>query len=434
LEVDGAPAWPLSTSYWRADARRHPLVQIEGQTSSTGEVTLSGLQPGRHRVEIVAAGLCYDRRNGVEVAPGETAAVEFALERDGVLQGVLPNGVFCFGLRRDGVPGLHYCANVSDAFFTLPALRPGTYQVLQSNAWEDRLPQRGQGWTEVLGSAEVVAGRTTWVDLRDASVEHAGAVVDAHGPVAGVRVGFLLGSTGFAVTDGHGRFALDFGWYVPPYGKFSLTKGPMKWWVPTGTTTIARPDYIEIRLPEHALEVKTLDRYGQPVAARVNVRSDHGAPGWPKAFAVLDTDVGGRVRVDHLYGDEYGKYEVEARFADGATVRAHPVLPRTEPLVLRAPASGDLEIHVRDQNGIPLAYGPVWVWTADPAQPTDKDSLLATYRNVVTDVDGVVRLRGAAAGELWIQAEPSRSSTQCVLRPDETLRVDVEVTVGPRDR
>lgn len=430
LELGGAPAWRLETPYYHPGARRHPLAQIEGSTSAAGECILTGLQPGRHRVEVRAAGLCYDRHNEIAVELGATARVEFTLERDGVLQGLLPEGVQCVGLRRAGAEGLHYWAVVHSGFFTLPALRPGTYQVVHSDVWSAH-PER------VLGAAEVHPGRTTWIDTRNASVEHAGIVLDADGPVHGVRLAF--GSHSLAITDSHGRFAFGYGPYLPPSGHLTLSKGPMKWRVLLGAAEVAPLDLITLHLPAQQMEVRTLDREGQPVTARLSVKSDHDAPNWPKAFAVLDTSAAGEARVDHLYA---GQYEVEARFRDGCVERANLVLPHAEPVVLRAVPTGDVEVHAVDQHGVPLAYCPVSAgsWKDDGMPPASRRerSQRGTPRYGICGPDGVARFRGVAAGHLDIVVECGErgttvsSAAKALLQPGEMLRVDVVVQVGER--
>ncbi len=398
------------TNVWRYDddvrvEGRHPVTHPRARTDRHGGYRFAGLAPGLWRVEVLAPGLAYDRREEVEVADGSVAELEHVLADAGAIQGVERErgtlGVTRFGEER---PRMLAVLSSSGAF-AFPGLEAGRYTLAKflSHAGLEPVP---------LAEVDVVAGRTTWVDLADAPrpVAIRGRVVGARGPVEGARVTLMLTSL---ATDAAGRFETR--------RSFPLTGGPLAevtvavehggvetiLGVPPMSASDTRAEW-ELALGAESAEVLVLDALGGPAEAAVRlVCSATGAELGIRSVRVAERAVDGAATLSDLAPGEYTAY---ARFEDGAEVRVPFTLPTREPVVLRAPASGHLVARVTLADGGPAAEW--WVtcltWTGAGPAPADVGDFGESFvsRRVATDDAGLARLSGIAAGELAVQAYP----------------------------
>ena len=394
---------------WRLDSdsrasRGHPETHPETRTGADGRYVMAGLQPGTHRVEVIAAGLAYDRRHAVAVRDGETTELEHVLEDAGVLQGVDRRGGY-LGLTREGAEQPLLIAILArSGQFTFPGLSAGRYEIARFHSTESR-------GSVPLQTVEIVAGRTTWVDLRDAErpVRITGRVVDARGPLPGVRVLFY---PEWQRTDGGGRFQFGADYALTGWVSFRVL-------VDDVTTTFEFPGMREdertwerdLVLGSHGLTVRTLGAEGLPAPAVLDFQTSYwvGRDDGVEGVSAEDLAVGpsGELELDRLPA---GDFTFTARFEGGAETTARLELPAAGPLELRAPRVGVLVVEVRDLAGQPL---PGWragvaTWVGDGEAPAGDEAFLehVAYRDGTTDASGEVRIEGVTAGELHVAVEP----------------------------
>ncbi|MEZ5962251.1 MAG: sigma-70 family RNA polymerase sigma factor [Planctomycetota bacterium] len=413
-DASAAPLWRLDGPDYRPHQRPHPSAHVEGTAGADGRYVLAGLQPGRHRLEVRASGWSYDRRE-VELSPGGRLAQAHELMRDGVLQVALPAGVGSVAVRRQGRDTFVYLAHLRDEVTTVPGLAAGVYEVLECDRWNGRGERR-------LGEVLVEAGRTTWLDLRAAAFPHRGLVVDANGPVAGVRVGFAF--PGIGQTDGSGRFAFAYAFHAPRHsGALTLRLGGATWRVPVTRAQMPAPDdFGVLLLPSCVLDVRTVGADGRGAPARVRAQSGDATSGRETSSSVVsDSEADGRLRLERLAN---GRCTVSATFADGTVVRGVVELPASGPLTLRALPAGDLEVAVSDVHGTPLAFAIVQVRRVSTG-PEGGDIV----GSGVTGSDGRALLRGLAAGEFTIHGERDErvGSQRCQVAPRVTAQVGLEL-------
>lgn len=396
----------LGVNVWRHDSAyvgEHPLTHRGARTDAEGAYRLAGLPPGKLRVEVLAAGLSYDRREDVELVDGETARLEHVLEPCGAIEGVEPNAGY-LGVRRLGDERPRMIAVLpKDGRFAFPGLEAGRWRLesVHSNASIEPVP---------LVEVDVLAGETTWVDLGavERPVRIAGRVLDGRGPVAGAGVELYPLRK---VTDAEGRFLFwrsfsqrGAGYHGP---SLDVRHGDL----------LSRFEVLplagggwegDVLLGTESLRVQAFDVQGAAasVVLDLSMELDRANEGGVKL-----TRIRGLVRVD---GEETidalapGPCRLEATFENGSVFAAQVELPTREPVVLRAPPSGELELTLRLADGsIPSeASVSVWTWTGAGPPPEDADAFAeqGARRGADADEGGRAILRGVAAGEIQVIA------------------------------
>jgi protocatechuate 3,4-dioxygenase beta subunit len=392
---------------WRFDsdnevASDHPLTHVHARSDATGSYTLTGLQPGQQRVIVTASGLCFDRREGVVVADGQTTTLDHELEPAGALQGIAPTDGY-LGITRAGDPQPTAIAVLGrDQTFTFAALRPGDYAIAQFHSEPSIDPV-------VFAHATVVTGRTTFVDLTDAPgpIEIAGQVVNANGPVVDAAVELDLSRVR---VDGGGRFA--FHRFFPLIGTFELrvTSHRTTFHFACDPAPFGDGGWQGVlRLGDETLRVECRDARGDPVAGDVEVSSDEtaGATARPRSIRSqrLALDATGATAVERLVP---GRYVVRLHTGKGAEVVNQVDLPRSEVLAIVAPDCGTLEVTLLDADGRPI---PKWnivagTWLRDGEIPADVEGHdeWFEWRWAPTDRSGRAELRGVRAGRILLKA------------------------------
>lgn len=350
--VHGAIPWDLTGE---ADLGSLGLNEPRrATTDERGRYEVSGLHPGRYRVEVFAPSLSFDRRADVELRAGETTNVEHTLSPAGVLQGIAGR-YGAIGIRRQGEQAA--CASAylpRDGRFTIPGLAAGVYEVLGP---VERVGDPTVVW---MRDIEVRAGRTTWVDLRHVAlpIRFEGAVVDDHGPVADAAV--RLGSAEVR-TALDGSFLLT-GIAPPRTGvQFSVERGGIVTLFDFGVMGDHETSWTgELRLGPHAVDVLVEDARSLPCRAGISLEELEQSAR-PDGFGgigrtQLASDALGRARLAHLHP---GTYRVRADLESGPPAVAVVGVPTSEIVRLRQPAHGRLVVDVRDLTGAPIERAAV---------------------------------------------------------------------------
>jgi len=402
---------------WRFDAQPrfpgdHPAAHSSIRTDPSGRYRLLGRLPGRHRLEVLAADLTYDRREEVEVEDGRNTILEHVLEPAGTIHGVEPRSG-TLGLAREGRAEVLMLAILpDDGRFTFAGLAAGRYVLSRFDSVPD--PSR-----VALATVDVEAGRTTWIDLSriDRPVRFLGRVVDGRGAVAGARVRVY---PELFTTDTAGRFEMRTSFPLGGPISVQVQRDAVETWyslpgMPPGTVTYEK----EFVLGDESLRVRTLDAGGSPVPSRLEIATTRLRP----PLGEIET-----VRFDPLFVDESGErtvsglqageYLVRARFENGSQAQSSVILPDADDLELRMPPSGDLEVQVREAGGGPALSRWVSVesWIDEPAaRGADPDAEARSNRDSVlrwgeTDVDGRASFRGLGSGEFLVRVRASRES------------------------
>lgn len=371
-----------------------PESTRETHTDGDGEYVLPGLPPGEWRIEVATPSLSLDRRMDVRVAEGETVSLHHELQRAGVLQ-VAAVDVHCFELVREGEREPTAVAYTLGSFATFAGLAPGRYVV----------GRFGADTSDPLGVGTVVAGRTTWLDLRAASVRavirgvvHAGA--DA---VAGAVV-YTMSST---TTARDGTFRLDCG-YRPDFrsqGMLDVSIGSSYWsFKPPGSYPAAALD-VDLQLGAHHvdLELHDPDRCVRPTAGEFHLKVAPANPG----PASSPTSFSGKLRIRSPVtrigpmpeGRLFGDFELE----DGSTVSFRSAVPRAEPLRLALPGRGTLRIRVL-RAPMTLINVSVTTWLGSGDAPADFDNADGGFAtsSVYTDENNLA-VAQVLAGEILVR-------------------------------
>jgi len=398
----------LGVNVWRYDAAyvgEHPITHPRSSTDAEGRYRLTGLPPGKLRVEVLAAGLSYDRREDVELADGETAHLEHELEPAGAIEGVEPNTGY-LGVRKLGEERPRMIAVLpGDGRFAFPGLEAGRWRLesVHSTAGIEPVP---------LLEVEVIAGETTWVDLGavERPVRLAGRVLDARGAVAGASVRLYPTR---AVTDSEGRFLFwrsfppkNNGWRGPA---LEVTHGGL---VSAFELLPRAPGGWEgdVLLGTETLPVSAFDTRGAAAAVRLELTMEF-EPAGESPDELTRQSIHGRVPVDGartIEGLAPGLCQLAATFENGCVLETTVELPVREPVVLRAPPSGDLELTLRLADGsVPGEVRVnVWTWTGAGPPPEDVDAFAegSALRYAAADESGRVTLKGILAGEIQLHA------------------------------
>lgn len=344
--VDTVVVKDVSPIYFESDPRafrRNPTTHCCIRTDGDGRYLLPGLQHGQHRVEVVAEGLATECRLDVPVHDARTTTLTHVLEPAGVLQGIGPAGV-TIALRRKGEQRLHCAVQLPDSgLFTVPGLPAATFEVANADD-EDQLV--------LLATVDIVAGRTTWVDLVTAGGDLIwAALCDDVGPIAAATVS-AFGQTRHTGPDG--TFALR----VPAGNneiELTVVIDGLTWIVQLPHRPVGDPSWPgEVRLGAYEAIVATRDADGQPVAADVALE---GRPMQPAGLATVTLSGGqitanehGEVRLTHLLA---GSYTARTQFSDSSEASVTFEVPLPGPIELRAPQSGTVAVTVHDAQGRP---------------------------------------------------------------------------------
>jgi hypothetical protein len=358
---------------------------------------LSGLAPGRHRVEVLAAGLSYDRREGVEVEDGGKTELEHALEPAGAIQGVEPRAGY-LGVTRDGSQAVLMIAILpGDGRFTFAGLPAGRYTLAQfhSDASVASVP---------LADVDVEAGRTTWIDLSraDRPVRFLGRVVDQSGPVPDARVRVYPETF---TTDAGGRFEMRSSFPFRGPVSVQVRRGAVETWFSLeGWAPDTNAYERDLALGSEEIHLRTVDAAGRAVPARVEITTTSLRSGPPEVetlrFEPIFVDERGERAVRGLLP---GAYAVRARFEDGSESEGLLAPPETSDLELRVPPSARLEVVVRGPESRPPQG--LWVSVEGPASP---------LRWGETDVEGRTTFRGVGAGDVTVRVRSSRPEWSAV--------------------
>lgn len=384
---------------WRFDSKTrspggHPVTHVSTRTDPSGRYRLVGLHPGRHRLEVLAPGLSYDRRERVEIEDGRETSLEHVLEPAGAIQGVEPRAGF-LGVTRAGREEVLMLAVLpEDGRFTFVGLAAGQYVLSRFHAEPGQPPV-------ALATVDVEAGKTRWVNLSriDRPVRFLGRVVDARGAVRGARVRVY---PELFRTDAEGRFEMRSTFPLAGPISVQVYRDNVETWyslpgMPPGTTTYEK----EFVLGGESFSVRTLDASGSPAPARLEI-----------AVAKLRPPLGEveTLRFDPIFVDESGEravggllpgeYTIRARFENGSEIQGSVSPPESKALELRMPASGDLTVQVRGPRGDPELGRWVSVEPSGAAEP----------RWGETDVEGRVTFRGVDAGEALVRVRASRGA------------------------
>ncbi|MGE3172332.1 MAG: sigma-70 family RNA polymerase sigma factor [Planctomycetota bacterium] len=388
LVIYGAHLWRFGKGM--ENAPRSPASSAFARTDADGRYVLDGLPSGRLRVQVAAAGLSFDRRHDVEVRAGGTTSLRHELAPAGVLQ-VAGRDVSWLGVSRPGAAEPTMLATIEDDCATFPGLAAGDWLV-------QRYPSDGVTPPILLGEARVLAGRTTWLDLRDRNVGAVltGRVRSGGDAVAGAMI--YLGSRA-ARTDAQGEFRVESGhplWFEGGQNVELrvLTGGGEYGCVPTADDPVVRDD-LTIELGTRRLDVEVLDAEGRPVAARVELRGAQDAARPIRSYSAVR-------RTDGAAAAAFGSVpplplQGVARYGDGHEVTFDVAADHVGPVRVQRPATVPVVLRlVRD--GAPLRRSRVtaWAWPGPDPAPADDEVWIAGAgepQSRRADANGALRLQ-----------------------------------------
>jgi hypothetical protein len=417
---------------WRYDSRvpgdfGHPAAHASTRSGPDGSYRFAGLQPGRHRLEVIVDSLTYDRLEGVAVEDGQLVRLEHVLEPAGEIQGVNPGGGYLGAFRAGAEDPAMVAILPDDGRFAFAGLAPGDWRLAQLHSDAGVAPVE-------LAVVRVEAGRTTWVDLSEVArpIRISGVVIDDAGPVAGARVKHYPRTW---ITDAFGRFSTSLSFAPSMWFRLSVERdGIETTFEPTPLRAGEREWVGELRMGSERLRLRTFDAHGVPVAARVELQSGQLEPDGTVARSIRaerlevpmesERSVGGLVR---------GEYHVTARFANGARAYASARVPASEPLVLHAPAAGGLTVRVRSPGGDTAAGVEIMAstWIGEGPAPEDSAAFhrASAGETTYTDAEGRAVFRGVAAGDVLVVTRDERCSEtareRLRLGADESLAIDL---------
>jgi hypothetical protein len=323
----------------------------------------------------------------------------------------------------------------SDGRFTFAGLAPGSYTLSRFRADEGApgVP---------LATVEVEAGRTTWIDLARAErrVRFLGRVVDAKGPVSGVRVRIHPESF---TTDREGRFEMRSSFPLAGRVSVQVRRDPVETWYSfqgmSPETTSFEKEFV---LGNASVIVRTVDESGSPAAARLDLALAGlgGAVSDVESlrFQPVFVDESGERRVDGLLA---GDYTIRARFDNGAECVQAVAVDDAAEIVMQRPPSGDLEVRVRETDNQPAVGRWISVQVAEEDRGRSGDAVPGPglpMRWCETDVDGLATFRGVGAGTIVVQVRARRGERSgldsllaeetAALAAGETKRIEVDLS------
>jgi hypothetical protein len=273
------------------------------------------------------------------------------------------------------------------------------------------------------------------IDLREASLGQitGGRLVARGAPLAGVLVEWPPAA---ALTDHSGAFSLCTGpcrmginrrsgpfLHVTVDGmSFSLLPPPESG---LGPARVER----DWQLGDQQLELRAVDAEGLALTAKVELTCYETDGGVGSVVRVHETRMVPREGL-MLNWLPAGKYLAKVRFASGATIDTRFELPAQEPLVLREPSCGSLEVTLTSDDGSTVANRTISVreWVGDGAAPADDAAFLkrAGERAIATDGHGIVRLSGLRGPEVIVQLLAGHAESIWVGEAVATRRVRIE--------
>lgn len=397
----GVHVWRLDRS-WEA-APNDPMSHIEGLTDAEGVYELRSLQPGSYRVEVVAGGLAFDRRMGVVVEDGAATSLRHDLVAAGVLQFAAHDLVYV-GVTPVGASTPTMLAITDREFVTFPGLVPGRYEIARFHSDADVAPV-------VLATAAVVAGRTTWVDLREVVDVVSGRVTAGGNPVADASV--CQGGNARR-TDAFGRFHLECGQRRSPTSRIRVDRLGVR-------TEFSWPGSADavLELGRRHVTIDAVDENGVSLAVALDLRAlPTAAPATGLVGCHVERRLPAGVRTSIgpvpdwlLHGDVV--------FEDGVRVPIS-MFPGTNELKVVRPPTGRVRVQVRNADGSPTVGVSIdaLTWTGNGPRPADDDEFREgegrLFRQATTGEDGVVEF-AVAAGEVLVAVSGSSARLSVAL-------------------
>ncbi len=404
LSANHPPGFVLrGVHVWRLDggwesAPNEPLTSVVGTTDGTGAYELCSLQPGKYRVEVVANEMSFDRRMDVVVEDGVDTELHHDLVPAGVLQFAALDLTYV-GVTAVGATTPAMLAIVDREFVTFPGLAPGKYEIARFHSDSRVEPV-------VLATAEVFAGRTTWVDLRTVVAVVTGRVTAGGEPVADAIVSWY-GKVARR-TDAFGAFRL--GLAHRPRTRPPLAHQPdpitvSRDGVKTGLAPSALEDVV-LELGRRHVTIGAVDERGVPVAVALELRSvpdDKPTTGVRTCSIERRLPAGLPTRIGPvpdwlLHGD--------AVFDDGVRVSIS-MFPGTDAMTVVRPSTGKVRVQVRSRDGKPAADATIdaWTWCGTGEPPADDEEFCEgegrMFRSAVTGEDGIAEF-AVVAGEVLV--------------------------------
>jgi hypothetical protein len=397
---------------WRFDSglearSQHPETHRRARSDANGRYRLDGLHPGSHRIEIVAPGLSYDRRETVAVADAATITLDHVLEPAGAIRGVLPRSGYLGVMRAGESEPIMIAILPHDGSFAFGGLAAGRFTLAHFHSDVAIRPVE-------LATVEVRAGMTTWIDLGTVAmpVRLSGRVLDSRGPVGGAIV-FVHPER--IVTDAEGQFEVRTTFPHSRMVSFGVERDAVvtRFEFP-GMEHDAREWQGDLVLGEEELLVRTLDARGVASMARLEIAFDATSTreaGGIRAVSVHGEPIDDRGEL-RLRGLAAGSYGIFATFPDGSLAHASVDVPTTQIVELRAPPTGALAIELYDATGAPTSglWVSVSVWADALDVDGDPPVKPIAWRRGAADVAGKITFAGVAAGEVLVRAFASHTA------------------------
>jgi len=436
VSADGAPVVGAAIHWIRAEAPRRESWSWPGaMTDANGAFALSGVAPGRIRIEVDHEDFLPATIDSLETRAGERLdGIEVRLEPAGVLEGLAfaPDGsTLAGGFTRAKPLAVNRMtffgwgrpvAIEADGRFRIAGLRPGTYRV---EAYATPIEEDGPDPDPVLrGVAWVEAGRTTLVEFREpppGSSTLRGTVRRAGKGLAGISVRVIPAASGRdadLVRIYEDRFRTETkadGSYEVrrvPAGEATLRLDGMP--ASAGSFALRIPEegdlVFDVTLPSGAIEGTVLRaKDGTPVRAGIRVAS---AAGESSVFRLsATTDAEGRYRAEGLAAGSHWVRVEQGAWFEGRAPENSPACAGSTfgPVVLgegevvrgdwMLPEGGRGWVRVTDTEGQPKHGAALRVRRTDsPAEP------FPAWIVGRTDAEGVAEVVGLAPGRYSVQA------------------------------
>lgn len=374
----------LGALVWRIDAagslaHGHPAAHALAHTDADGRYELSGLPPGRHRIEVFATGLSHEQRTDLQVTATAPLELEHVLHAAGAIQGHRCGGGY-LGVRAVGAARAAMVAIVADdGAFTFAGLAAGDHEL-------GSIGINGAAPFTALTRVRVDAGATTFVDLADAGpVRIRGVLRDGRGQPLSATVRLYAHRVSTA-PDGAFAFALAAPLRrVFEHPLLEVEHGGLRWRLPFPEAAIGAQQWDgEFAVGGATLDVAVLTSSGQPLPGKITVQGPllHGA--------VVALDAQGRARLSALLP---GEYTIGASCRDALDEQVTVQVPAATTVQIRTRPSAGLDVLALDRDGFPRARAPiaVGVWTSD-GTPTTATADYTQWLHASTGADGRARV------------------------------------------
>jgi hypothetical protein len=269
----------------------------------------------------------------------------------------------------------------------------------------------------VLATAEVFAGRTTWVDLRKAVAVISGRVTAGGEPVAGASVSCASVTRR---TDAFGAFRFGLGFQPnrrPDAPGILVSRLGVR-------TTFRLPasDDAVLELGRRYVTIGAVDDLGVPVPVALELRAitlDLPEAGPTSCSIERKLPAGPATRIGPvpdwlLHGD--------AVFEDGVRVPIS-MFAGTDSLTVARPPTGTVRVQVRHAGGAPAVDVTIdaWTWRGTGEPPATDDELREgegrSFRTAVTRENGIAEF-AVVAGEVLVAV--NGSSARVTVAPGAT--------------